>query len=70
MSKILVLYTFHKYSNLVKYFIENAIFKDDNVDFLIISNDKNIKYDCPSFVKKIYRDNIGFDFGGWSEGYI
>lgn len=68
MSKILVLYTFHKYSNLVKYFIENAIFKDDNVDFLIISNDKNIKYDCPSFVKKIYRDNIGFDFGGWSEG--
>lgn len=70
MSKILVLYTFHEYNNLVKYFINNAIFKDDNVDFLIISNNKKNIIDCPSYVKILYRDNIGFDFGGWGEGLL
>lgn len=70
MVKILVLYVFHEYNNLVKYFINNAIFKDDNIDFLLIANNKNINYDCPSYVKKIERDNIGHDFGGWSEGLL
>jgi hypothetical protein len=65
-GKLLVLYVFHIYNNRVKYFIDNCIFYDDNIDFIIISNDKNNNFDVPHYVKKIFRDNIGFDFGGWS----
>ena len=31
----LVLYVFHEYNEIVKYFINKAIFKDDKVDFLL-----------------------------------
>jgi hypothetical protein len=34
--KTLILYVFHEYNNLVKKFIEKSIFKDDNIDFMII----------------------------------
>jgi hypothetical protein len=70
MSKLLVLYVFHIYNERVKQFIENAIFKDDNVDFIIISNDKNNKFIAPNYVKILFRDNIGYDFGGWSEALL
>ena len=66
-EKILVLYAFHEYNIRVINFINNAIFKDDNIDFVLISNDRNINFTCPEYVKKVYRDNIGFDFGGWSD---
>jgi hypothetical protein len=70
MSKVLVLYVFHLYNDRVKYFIDNCIFNDNNVDFIIISNDKNNVLKLPSHVKTMYRDNIGFDFGGWSEALL
>jgi lipopolysaccharide biosynthesis protein len=70
MDKILVLYVFHIYNNRVEHFIKNAIFYDENVDFIIISNDKNNKIDVPSYVKTLFRDNIGLDFGGWSESLL
>lgn len=70
MSKTLVLYVFHDYNGRVKNFIDKAVFYDPNVDFNIICNNKNIIYNCPSYVKKIYRDNIGYDFGGWSEALL
>jgi hypothetical protein len=70
MSKLLVLYVFHIYNDRVKHFIENCIFKDENVDFIIISNDKNIKFDVPDYVKTLFRDNIGYDFGGWSDALL
>ncbi len=47
----------------VKHFIENCIYNDPNTDFFLISNNKNIDFEAPKQVKKLYRDNIGFDFG-------
>ena len=48
-------------------FIQNAIFCDENIDFIVISNDKNNVFEVPSYVKTYHRENIGYDFGGWSE---
>jgi len=70
MKETLVLYVFHIYNERVKYFINNSIFKDDNIDFIIICNNKNLKIDIPDYVKIIYRDNIGYDFGAWSNGLL
>jgi lipopolysaccharide biosynthesis protein len=70
MSKILVLYVFHEMNNRVERFFKKCIFKDDNVDFIIISNGYNENLDLPSYVKVIRRNNKGFDFGGWSEGLL
>jgi hypothetical protein len=72
MSKILVSYVFHIYNNRVEHFINNCIFESENVDFLIICNDKNIIFNYPSFpnVNVMKRDNLGYDFGGWSDGLL
>lgn len=70
MPKLLVLYVFHIFNERVQYFIENAIFKDENVDFILISNDKNSKFSAPNYIKCLFRDNIGFDFGGWSDALL
>lgn len=71
MPKLLVLYVFHIYNYRVKHFIENCIFYDENVDFIIISNNKNInKNKYPDYVKTLYRENIGYDFGGWSDALL
>lgn len=66
-DKILVLYVFHQYNNRVKYFINHAVFKDQHVDFIFISNDLNIQIKLPKHVRLIKRQNIGYDFGGWSD---
>jgi hypothetical protein len=66
----LVLYTFHKYDKNVQYFIDNGIFKDDQIDFIFIINNKDIKVNCPDYVKIINRENKGYDFGAWSEGLL
>lgn len=70
MSKTLVLFVFHVLNERVQNFIKNAIFYDENVDFIIISNDKNNRFEAPSYVKSLFRDNIGYDFGGWSEALL
>ena len=73
MKKVLVLYVFHKYNLRVNHFIKHCIFYDKNIDFIIISNNKKSKFNkfkAPKYVKKLYRDNIGFDFGGWSEALL
>jgi hypothetical protein len=70
MTKVLVLYVFHIYNDRVESFIKNAIFKDSNVDFLIISNDKSNRLDVPDYVMTLFRDNIGYDFGGWSDALL
>lgn len=69
-EKVLVLFTFHKYIQRVKDFINKAIFYDEQVDFLIISSDKQIKLELPSYVKYMTRENIGYDFGAWSDGLL
>jgi hypothetical protein len=72
MTRILVSYVFHIYNELVDYFINNCIFESSNVDFLIICNDKNICFNISqlSNVSVIKRDNVGYDFGGWSDGIL
>jgi hypothetical protein len=70
MGKILVLYVFHIFNERVAYFIKNALFEDENVDFIMISNDKNYRFNVPRYVKTFHRENIGFDFGGWSEALL
>lgn len=70
MSRLLVLYVFHDYNDRVEYFIKNAIFYDENIDFIIIANNKDITFDYPEYVKLFVRDNIGYDFGGWSDALL
>jgi lipopolysaccharide biosynthesis protein len=70
MSKLLVLYVFHDYNNRVDHFINNCIFDDPNVDFILISNNKNNRCNVPDNVKTLFRDNIGYDFGGWSDALL
>jgi hypothetical protein len=70
MPKTLVLYVFHTFNERVQHFIDNCIFYNEDVDFIVISNDKNNKFDVPDYVKKLFRDNIGYDFGGWSDALI
>jgi hypothetical protein len=71
MGKTLVLYVFHIYNDRVKHFIQNALFEDDTIDFIIISNNKN-EFNIPTFrnIKVLFRDNIGYDFGGWSDALL
>jgi len=70
MTKVLVLYVFHLYNERVKTFIDNCIFYDSDVDFIVISNDKNDMVKVPAYVKTLVRDNIGYDFGGWSDALL
>ena len=72
MTKFLVLYVLHTYNDRVKHFIDNCVFNDDDIDFIIISNNKNNVFEIPSYgnVKLFLRDNVGFDFGGWSDALL
>jgi len=70
MGKLLVLYVFHIYNDRVKNFIENCIFYDQNIDFIVISNNTKNDFNVPYYVKRLFRDNIGFDFGGWSDALL
>jgi len=67
---VLVIYTFFEAGPLPEAFIEKAIFKDEYVDFLVVYNhpSEKIPYKLPKYVKKLYRKNLGFDFGAWSYG--
>lgn len=67
MAKTLVLYVFHEYNWRVKRFVEKAIFYDENVDFMVICNNTHFQLELPFYVKYFVRENIGFDFGGWSD---
>lgn len=70
-NKLLVLYVFHEYNERVEHFIEKCIFYDKDVDFILISNNKsNFKHKYYANVKVLFRDNIGYDFGGWSEALL
>jgi hypothetical protein len=70
MTKTLVLYVFHIYNTRVKHFIDNCIFYDKSIDFIVISNNKNNYFTVPNYVKTLFRDNIGYDFGGWSHALL
>lgn len=71
-KKILVLFVYHIYNERVQNFIKNCIFDDDDVDFIIISNTTNknanvLLHTSNKNVKMLFRENLGYDFGGWSD---
>ena len=71
-KKILVLFVYHIYNERVKNFIKNCIFDAEDVDFIIISNTTNknanvLLHTSNKNVKMLFRENLGFDFGGWSD---
>jgi len=66
----LILYVMHKVTENVTYFIKNGVFDDERYKFLFIVNDKDLQIDLPSYVDVIYRNNIGYDFGAWSDGIL
>jgi len=68
--KTLVLYIFHEYNERVEYYIKNAIFYDKDVDFIVISNNEHLEITVPEYVKLFKRQNIGYDFGGWSDALL
>jgi lipopolysaccharide biosynthesis protein len=67
--RTLVIYVFHQLNDRVEGFFK-AIFKDDAIDFLVVCNSKSITLSLPDYVKVLYRENIGYDFGGWSDGIL
>jgi hypothetical protein len=69
MGKTAVLYVFHEVTDRVKHFVQFCIFEDPDVDFYIIANNMQVKFDLPfpPYVKTMNRANIGYDFGAWSE---
>ena len=68
--KTLVLYVFHEYNERVNAFINKAVFKDENVDFIFICNNKTLHFVVPEYVTVLKRNNIGYDFGGWSDALL
>lgn len=73
MEKLLVLFVFHQYNDRVRHFFKHSLFYDKDIDFLIICNDKTVNIDDKIIhynVSVFYRDNIGYDFGGWSDGLL
>ena len=66
IKNTLVLYVFNEYNNRVGHFFNNAIFYDEDVDFIVIVNNLTLKINpgvFPSSVKFFIRENIGYDFG-------
>jgi len=68
--KTIVLYCFHEYNHRVKQFIETGIFKDPHVDFMMVCNHPTFKPRVPSYVQVMNRENIGYDFGAWSDAVL
>ena len=66
-KRLLVLYVSHVYNNRVKHFLENAMFEDADIDWLFIYNGLADTFPTPSYMKKLHRTNVGFDFGGWTD---
>jgi len=69
-GRSLVLFVFHEMNIRVASFIRYGIFKDPAVDFIFIANNKDVYFEVPSYVRVLRRDNIGYDFGGWSDGLL
>jgi hypothetical protein len=68
--KTMILYAFHQLNDRVQYFIDHAIFQSPEFDFFMICNNRSIDIKVPDYVKVIKRDNLGYDFGAWSEGLL
>ncbi len=67
MVNTAVLYVFHEVSDRVKHFVQFCTFESPYIDFYIIANTMQIKFDLPPYIKTMNRTNIGYDFGAWSD---
>ena len=67
MRKTAVLYVFHEVTDRVRHFVKFCTFDSPNVDFYIIANDLQLKFDLPPYIKTMNRANMGYDFGAWCE---
>jgi hypothetical protein len=67
--KTLILYAFHQLSESVDYFIKNGLFEHPDYHFIFICNSlipiPNLV--LPPYVAIVYRMNLGYDFGAWSD---
>jgi lipopolysaccharide biosynthesis protein len=45
------------------------LFYDEKIDFILISNNKEYTIEIPN-IHVLIRDNVGYDFGGWSEALL
>lgn len=72
MPKLLVLFVYHIYNKRVQHFINKCIFQDPDIDFVVISNNGTPPppQNIPPYVKTFTRQNVGYDFGGWSEALL
>lgn len=70
MSKTLVVYVFHKCNEFVQSFIEHGVFQNPRVDFVFVCNNPTLRLGVPEYVTYLTRENVGWDFGGWSHGLL
>ena len=69
--KCLVLYIFNEYNERVRNYIQNAIFLDQDIDFLIINNGSSIKpTSLPDYVMYFNSLQVNSDFTAWSRGLL
>lgn len=69
-TQTLILYVFHVFNDNVDYFIKHGCFEHPDYKFIIICNDLDYKVECPSYVGLVNRNNVGYDFGGWSDALL
>lgn len=66
-----VIYTFFEMNERVQYFVDHALFEAPDVDFVFVCNHPTLSIpSLPSYVLYLNRENVGFDFGGWSFGIL
>lgn len=70
-QKTCVIYTFAKHNPNVDYFIKMC-YEDENIKWIFVQNvdsvDDIYKPNHLQFIEFHSRQNIGYDFGGWSYG--
>jgi hypothetical protein len=70
-KKTLVLYVFHERNERVDHFFAHGFFADPAVDFIVIANGVYLDpAELPPYVKYFPRENIGYDFGAWSDALL
>ena len=66
--KTLVLFVFHEINKRVTQFIERCVYYNNNTHFLFICNNPTLEFNVPDYCSKLWRENLGWDFGGWAYG--
>ncbi|CAN5873993.1 hypothetical protein BH23THE1_BH23THE1_34460 [soil metagenome] len=68
--KTLILYVFHEINDNVDFFFKHALIDDPKYHYIIVINNPKLEFPYPIHIanyKVINRENVGYDFGGWSD---